>query len=181
MKRVVRNSFQQNFPNRNPPDKTTIWRLVKKYENHATSLNLNAKNSGRPRTGRSDDNIDLVQTELENNPDGVSCRKNGVGLPPATFNRICRLDLKWHPYRLQHRHELKPEDYDRRLNFARWLINKVRNPNFMSQLVIGDEAGFSMNGKVSSQNVRMYAPKGDVPEFTFDVRENRAKLMVWIG
>ena len=178
---VVRNLFRLSFPNRNPPEKSTIWRLVKKYEDHATSLNRNAKNSGRRRTGRSNNNIDLVQRTLENNPDGVSCRENGVGLSSATFNRICRLDLKWHPYRMKRRHQLKPGDYARRLNFARWLINKVRNPNFLAQLFIGDEAGFAMNGKVSSQNVRKYAPKGDVPEFTYDVNESRAKLMVWIG
>ena len=37
----VRNLFRQRYPDRNPPNKTTIWKNVKKYETHATSLNRN--------------------------------------------------------------------------------------------------------------------------------------------
>ena len=33
-------------------------------------------------------NVDAVQNELINNPDGVSCRVNNLGLPSATFNLI---------------------------------------------------------------------------------------------
>ena len=46
---------------------------------------------------------------------------------------------------------------------------------------IGDEATFSMNGKVSSQNVRMYAPQGNRPDFTYEVSNFREKLSVWVG
>ena len=178
---VIRDLFRQKYPDRDPPNKTTIWRNIQKYEAHGTSLNRNKGNSGRKRTGRSNENIDTVQETLEGNPSGVSCRENGLGLPSATFNRICRLDLKWHPYRMKRRHQLKPEDYERRLNFSRWLIEKTQNPHFLANLIIGDEAGFGMNGKVSSQNVRMYAPKGEGPEFTYDVNESREKVTVWMG
>ena len=64
----VINLFRQRFPGRNPPNKTTIWRNIIKYETHATSLNRNPNNSGRRRTGRSQENIDEVQEALENNP-----------------------------------------------------------------------------------------------------------------
>ena len=47
--------------------------------------------------------------------------------------------------------------------------------------MIGDEAGFWMNGRVSSQNVRKYAPKGNNPEFTYEVSASKLKLMVWMG
>ena len=179
---TVQQLFRQAFPDRNPPTKSTIWKNVQKYENHGTSLNRNAKNSGRRRTVRSNENIDMVQAELENNPDGISCRENGLGLSSASFNQICRLDLRWHPYRMKRRHELKQADFDRRIAFSQWLINKTRNnPHFLQNLVIGDEAGFAMNGKVSSQNVRKYAPRGEAPEFFYDVNESREKLTVWMG
>ena len=57
------------------------------------------------------DNIDAVQEELINNPDDVTCRINNLGLPSATFNRIVRIDLKWHPYKIQRRHQLLAADY----------------------------------------------------------------------
>lgn len=63
----VINLFRHRFPGRNPPNKTTIWsigsiwRNVIKYETHATSFNRNPNNSGRKRTGRSEENIDEVR------------------------------------------------------------------------------------------------------------------------
>ena len=79
---------------------------MEKYVNHGTSLNRNQKTSGRKHTGRSQDNIDAVQEELINNPDGVTCWVNNLGLSSATFNRIVKIDLKWHPYKIQRRHQL---------------------------------------------------------------------------
>ena len=46
---------------------------------------------------------------------------------------------------------------------------------------IGDEAGFSMNGEVNSDNVRQYAPKGDRPDFTYVRCDERNKVTVWMG
>ena len=43
------------------------------------------------------------------------------------------------------------------------------------------QAGFWMNGRVSSQNVRKYAPKGNNPEFTYEVSASKLELMVWMG
>ena len=46
----VQRLFRERFPGREPPNKTTIWKNVKKYSEHGTSLNMNAKRSGRKRT-----------------------------------------------------------------------------------------------------------------------------------
>ena len=144
-------------------------------------MNRNPKNSGRKRTGRSQDNIDAVQEELINNPDDITCRINNLGLRSATFNRIVRIDLKWHLYKIQRRHQLLAADYQRRRQFSEWFLQQNRAPQFLPNLVIGDEAGFWMNGRVSSQNVRKYAPKGNNPEFTYEVSASKLKLMVWMG
>jgi hypothetical protein len=47
-------------------------------------------------------------------------------------------------------------------------------------LTVGDEAGFAMNGKVNTQNVREYAPVGQAPKFNFEVIISREKLTIWI-
>ena len=49
-----------------------------------------------------------------------------------------------------------------------------------TNFVIGDEAGFWMNGKVVTLNVREYAPVGH-PEFNYDVNFSREKVNVWAG
>ena len=115
---------------------------------------------------------------LAENPH-VSCKRNGSGLPPATFNRIVRFDLNFHPYIINKRHELKDADFNRRINFSRWLIQKFGENDFLRQIVIGDEASFSLNGHVASRNVRMYSEKGNPPNFNFDVPCSREKVTVW--
>ena len=49
----------------------------------------------------------------------------------------------------------------------------------MDSFIIGDEAGFSMNGEVNTHNIRQYAPKGQPPAFNFERNDSRAKLTVW--
>ena len=85
-------------------------------------------------------------------------------------------DLRWHPYKMQLPHHLKAGDFARRTHFCEWCNEQLRNPRFVFNLVIGDEAGFAMNGKVNTQNVRKYAPRGNQPEFTYDVNESREKV-----
>lgn len=179
---ITREAFGERFPDRQPPALKTIWANVRKFSRHGTTLNRNKGNSGRPRTGRSEANIEAVRQRLEDHPAETSARRNGLGLPHATFNRITRLDLKMHPYRMHVRHQLLPQDYARRLQFAQWLINRFnQNEEFLRNFIIGDEAGFAMNGRVNSHNVREYAPAGEPPEFNFDVNMSREKLTVWIG
>jgi hypothetical protein len=49
----------------------------------------------------------------------------------------------------------------------------------LDSFIIGDEAGFSMNGEVNTHNVSQYAPKGQPPAFNFERNDSRAKLTVW--
>jgi hypothetical protein len=64
--------------------------------------------------------------------------------------------MRWHPYQISVRHELNENDSLRRRNFCRWFSNEQRNPRFLANLVIGDEAVVCMNGEVNSHNVRQY-------------------------
>ena len=174
----VRNAFRERFPNRNPPAASTILENVRKYENSGTSLNLNKGNSGRRRTTRTAENIDAVRDLLQENPH-MSARRNPIPISRASFNRITRQDIKWHPYRMHVRHELLPADFARRLRFSVWLNERCRRENFLDSFLIGDEASFVMNGEVNTQNVRQYAPKGHPPAFNFERSHSREHLMVW--
>ena len=73
---AVRYAFEQRFPDRKPPLRTTILRNVEKYLNAGMSLKFNRGNPGR-RTVRSAENIDAVRDLLEHNPH-VSVRRNPI-------------------------------------------------------------------------------------------------------
>ena len=117
--REVQDAFRLRFPDRNPPLRNTIVDNVRKYQNTGTSLNRNKGKSGRRRTGRSEENIAAVRELLEENPH-VGSRRNPVAVTQSTFNRITRLELRWHPYRMYVRHELIDTDWPRRLRFSNW-------------------------------------------------------------
>lgn len=174
--------FREAFPDREPPAKKTIWANVRKYETYGTSLNLNKGHSGRPRTARSEANVAAVRQQLIDHPRETSARRNGVGLSPASFNRITRQDLHFHPYHIHIQHELLPADLPRRQAFCEWLLERcVRNPRFLRNFMIGDEAAFAMNGKVNQHNVVEYAPARHPPVFNFDTHISREKVTVWVG
>lgn len=179
---ATQNVFAETFHDREPPTKKTIWSNVKKYEDHGTSLNRNREHSGRRRTARTQENIAAVRQQLAEHPAQTSARRNGVGLPPATFNRITRLDLHYHPYHMHIRHELLPGDLERRRAFCEWFLERcARNPRFLRYFVIGDEAAFAMNAEVNGHNTVRYAPARQPPAFNFETRMSREKLTVWLG
>ena len=144
----VKEAFSDKFPERAVPSKSTIERNVKKYRNHATSLNRNKKNSGRKRSARTVEKIEAVRALLERNP-RVCARDNGL-LTKSSFNRITKRDLKFHPYHMYIRHGLKDNDFQRRFDFCEWFSGKCRNTRFLPNFVISDEANFAMNGVVNT-------------------------------
>ena len=93
----MQKAFQARFSGRNPPAPSTISRNVNKYLNAGTSLNLNKGNSGRRRSIQTAENIEAVRDVLQQNP-YASARRNPVPISSTSFNRIIRLDIKWHPY-----------------------------------------------------------------------------------
>ena len=72
----VQSFFEEQFPERPCPTRTTIWKNVIKYQTERTSLNLYNGRSGGKKS-RTDENIDPVRQHLPDNS-VVSCRKNGL-------------------------------------------------------------------------------------------------------
>ena len=110
----------------------------------------------------------------------MSARRNAVAVSKSSFNTITKLDIRWHPYRMHVRHELLPNDLPRRLRYSNWFNERCRNQNFLQSIIIGDEAGFALNGEVNSHNVREYAPKVNPPAFNFERTLTKVtKLTIW--
>ena len=80
---------------------------------------------------------------------------------------------------MQVRHALLATNLLRRMHFVEWFIQRCQRKNFLQNIIIGNEAAFSMNGEVNTENARQYAPKGHPPAFNFEQHVSRAKLTVW--
>ena len=150
--------YWDNIP---APSKQTVIKTFRKFEREGSCHNLNKGRSGRTRTARTAENIELVRRSLTENGQRSS-RRNSLGLSRRTFQRIVRLDLNFHPYVLIRRQKLKDGDPAQRLAFCNQFVNTVeQNPGFLDQLIVSDEAIFSLNSEINTRNVRKYAAHGD--------------------
>jgi inhibitor of nuclear factor kappa-B kinase subunit alpha len=194
--------FQAEFPGARIPALSTIRKIYKKQKGKGTVLNCNSakspgdSNSGRRRTSRTPENKEAVKEVMDRDaPKRIgdatvspvsTCRRNTLALAKSSWSRI-KTELRYHPYKPIRRHELKPQDLPRRLQFCQWLV--TRTDAEMLQLLVTDEANFALCGAVNSQNVRRYAPlktsdpeEGGRPEhFTVDTPTYDQKLMVFCG
>ena len=105
----VRRSWDESWPGIPAPSARTIRKNYAKYREHGTSLNMNKEHSGRPKTARSEQNVERVRRSLQRNG-VVSSRRNGMNISRSSFSRIVKQDLRFHPYVLIERQELLPND-----------------------------------------------------------------------
>ena len=64
--------------------------------------------------------------------------------------------------------------------FCQWL--NTRPQRFLSELIVGDEATFRLDGHVCTNNFRRYADLNNKPrDFVYNVPNSKQKLTVWIG
>ena len=74
----VQTKFRTLFPERLPPNKTTIRKNVKKYERNGLSLNKNKGRPGRSIATRTQENIEAVRRVLERNQGRIRCKKKWI-------------------------------------------------------------------------------------------------------
>ena len=72
------------------------------------------------------------------------CVSNRLGISPFFFYQIIKKDLRWHPYKMIRRHNLKNGDYDRRFLSCQCFLHQSNNRRFLSNFVIGDECHVSI-------------------------------------
>ena len=114
---IVQQRFEENFPKKSSPTKKIIWKKVRKFNNEGPTMNLNKNRSGRKKTARTRENINLELEHLLEDPK-ISARRNGLDLSKDTYQRIVKYD------KVRVRHELLQADYPRRIHFANWFMQR---------------------------------------------------------
>ncbi|PSN41601.1 hypothetical protein C0J52_17604, partial [Blattella germanica] len=159
------------------PSKHAIKGWINNFEE--TGSALKKKPTGRPRSARTPQNIDVVRESVLRSP-RRSIRKQSaaVGMSRESVRRILRLDLKFHPYKLQIVQELKENDYQLRLGFCQEMITKINNDDeFLNKLWMSDEAHFHLTGYVNKQNYRYWADTN--PNEVHERPLHASKVTLW--
>ncbi|CAF3957412.1 unnamed protein product [Rotaria sp. Silwood1] len=116
--RTVNTAFRSEFPGEKIPTRQAVYLLVKMFEE--TGSVEDASRSGRPTTGKTEENIQLVsQTFLLNPHISQRCAALELNISRTSLQRLMKvLNLK--PYKPRLLQALNEDDPDRRLKFCEW-------------------------------------------------------------
>lgn len=104
MVKILRRLFE------NAPSRNTVVHLIRKFK--VSGSILTAKSSGRPRTGRSKENIAEVSTSVDESPStSIRHRAQQLNISKCSVQRILTKDLHLHAHKIQLTQQLQPADH----------------------------------------------------------------------
>ena len=162
------------------PAAITIRRLVGKFAESGSILDR--PRSGRPRSSRSEPNIQAIKQVIEGSP-LKSLRQvaseSDVGCMESVRS-IIRKDLGLKPYKIHELHELKDKDYKRRADFCSAILNKIEETqSFLENVLFTDESYFYLDRSVLSRNIRSWSSRN--PHVYSEHPLQPEKVLVWCG
>jgi hypothetical protein len=105
-----------------------------------------------------------------------------LGIPKTTIQNVIYKHLRLYAYKIQLKHEIKPDDRPQSYDFVSLMLNKIDDDNdgtFLCQICFIDEASFHMNGCVIRYNCRIW---GSVqPNEIREYVRGSAKVNAWCG
>jgi hypothetical protein len=148
--RQAARTYQDRFPNRYIPGHRMFTNLHQRLRDNGR-FEINRVNAGRQR------HVDVEEAVLDHfhgNPRSSTRGAAAVlGLQNHWVVWSVLNDNNLHPYHFQRVHALNPQDYEPRVQFAEWYLNKeLQDPNFSELVLFSDEATFTRSGVFNLHN-----------------------------
>ncbi|XP_025017224.1 histone-lysine N-methyltransferase SETMAR-like [Tetranychus urticae] len=150
----------------NLPTIQTISSWVNALETKFSLLDANEDRTGRPKTARSSENINVVEDMVTDDPN-ISMRElaASTSMSKSTVHRIVRLDLGLFPYKIQVHQPLTDSSIVRRFNFANEMLTMIEDGTIdINKIIFTDECHFHLQGYVNKQNWRHWG--SEKPDFS---------------
>lgn len=161
--RQAANIFNARHLNRNV-NQTTVGRIIKKFKTTGSVTNLNKTPHVKPVTGE-EGTVNVLLSAVENPKIPLSERQNDASM---SVRNILKAN-KFKAYKPNFVHTLQERDLDARLDYCFWFQGiREDDRELQSHIIFTDEATFTSNGVVSSQNLRWWADK--TPHFIIEAR-----------
>lgn len=149
--------YAERYPARRHPVRSVLVRLDRRLR-ETGSVAANNVDRGRPRTRRTPEFEEEVLQMVDDDP-GSSTRKIGrlVEVNHTTVHQILA-DEHLYPYHMTKVQALHPEDYNNRILYCEWLLEKQRiDNNFAEKVLWTDEAIFTRDGVFNCHNLHEWA------------------------
>ena len=138
---AIRRFFRRNYPRARVPSIRAIERLGAKFRNNGIVKNL--PSSGPPCTVVNEENALAIQ-EIHMDDPSVSTRKLSqmIEISQSSVCKILKNILKSYPYRITLCHQIKDDDYPKRVQYAQIMSVMYADQNFKNNIWYMDEAAF---------------------------------------
>jgi hypothetical protein len=178
---TVQRNFRRQFNipvGGNVPSRNSILDWYYKFQNTGSVLTTY---KGSQKSVRTPENIERVRQAIDQSPQRSTRRHSqSLNLSTRTVRRILHNDLQLFPYKVQIVQQLLPNDFGTRIKFCNRFQQLLHeNHEFMSNLLMSDEAHFHLCGVVNKQNYRFWA--SEKPSFLHKTPLRSAKVTVWCG
>lgn len=169
--------YHERFPERRQPTKASLERLMERF-NRTSSVKY--EKHERSKTSITEENeMNVMLAVVENPHTSIRSVAREQGLNYYCVQKILSKN-KMHPYHIQLHQELNDDDFERRIAFCRWALQKVnRQRYFFDHVLFGDEATFHKNGCVNRHNFHYYSSTN--PYHVVTHSQTRWSLNVWGG
>ena len=152
--------------------------MVSKFRENGSTVDK--RRFGRPRTVRTSVTVQAVSESVAERPNtSIRKRCTQLTMSRSSLQRILKEDLRYHPYKIQLTQELQLTDYQKRFDFSQKLLQLADDENFITNLIMTDEAHFQLNGEVNKQNCRIWASEN--PREIHEHPLHPLKVTVWCG
>lgn len=167
--------YRRRFPHQRTPDKNVFIRIYNKLCETGMLPSANITSERATRQGL--DEVENILNLVEDTPTISSRRISAqVGIPQTKVIRTLHMQGLY-PYHLQRVQHLQPEDYDRRMQFCRWINN---NLCVVSRILFTDESTFTRDGINNTRNSHVWSD--DNPHATVETHfQHRFSVNVWCG
>lgn len=171
--------YAQKYPDRAHPDKRAFQNLLQTFC-ETGSVNYQKPTQAKYVVNVEDNEFLVLGSVAENI--NVSSRKisRETGISQTSVCKILKKH-KYHPYHIQFHQSLYERDFQRRLDFCLWSLEKVgEEGDFFKYVLFTDESTFHNNGLVNRRNFHYYDTENRHLYRTFD-RQNRWSVNVYGG
>ena len=170
----VQRAWRTQFKNQKAPSRSAILTSISKFENTGTVDHIPRK-TFVPSKKREAAQIEVKKLILEKPSLSINKLSVAAGISYGTTRSILRDDLKLKPYKLQAVHQLDPQNYAKRVKFAKWFLSL---PDVaIDQIIFSDETFFCLTESLNKQNNRLWLDSR--PNEQLEVPLHDEKILVW--
>lgn len=176
--REARRLYQERFPGRRLPSADTFRRVERRLR--ATG-SFHALPPVRDAPVTSGNYEEAVQNAIAYNPHTSSrAIGNELNISHVSVLRILHRH-KFHPFHQQLHQELHGDDFQKRIEFSQWILQRVEaDADFLMDILFSDESRFHNNGTVNRHNFHYWSV--EIPHWIRGARfQVQWGVNVWCG